>query len=71
VEKEGLVPDESHAVGGFDEVAEGLPLFIPNIVMEAHKAVSYGQERHVTDVQDELQKLVSDIRSGRLGSLKP
>jgi hypothetical protein len=39
--------------------------------MEAHKAVSYGQERHVTDVQDELQKLVSDIRSGRLGSLKP
>lgn len=35
VEEDGLVPDESHAVGGFDEVSEGLPLFIPNVVMEA------------------------------------
>ena len=35
VEQDGLVPDESHAVGGFDEVSEGLPLFIPNVVMEA------------------------------------
>jgi hypothetical protein len=70
IDLDGLVPDESHAVGGFDEVSEGLPLFIPNIVMEAHKAVSYGQGRHVMDVQDELQKLVGDIRAGRLGSLR-
>lgn len=71
VEQDGLVPDESHAVGGFDEVTEGLPLFIPNVVMEAHKAVGYGRERHATDVQDELQKLVADIRAGRLDFIMP
>jgi hypothetical protein len=71
VEQDGLVPDESHAVGGFDEVAEGLPLFIPNVVMEAHRAVGYGRERHTVDVQDELQRLVADIRAGRLGFITP
>jgi hypothetical protein len=71
VEQDGLVPDESHAVGGFDEVAEGLPLFIPNVVMEAHRAVGYGRERHAVDVQDELQRLVADIRAGRLGFITP
>lgn len=71
VEQDGLVPDESHAVGGFEEVAEGLPLFIPNVVMEAHRAVGYGRERHAMDVQDELQRLVTDIRAGRLGSVSP
>ncbi len=64
VEQDGLIPDESHAVGGFDEVTEGLPLFVPNVVMEAHKAVGYGRDRHATDLQDELQRLVADIRSG-------
>lgn len=67
VEQDGLVPDESHAVGGFEEVTESLPLFIPNVVMEAHRAVGYGRERHAIDLQDELQKLVTDIRAGRLG----
>lgn len=71
VEQDGLVPDESHAVGGFEEVAEGLPLFIPDVVMEAHKVVGYGRDRHVMDVQDELQRLVTDIRAGRLGSVNP
>jgi len=71
VEQGGLVPDESHAVGGFDEAAEGLPLFVPNVVMEAHRAVGYGRERHATDVQDELQRLVADIRAGRLGFITP
>lgn len=71
VGQDGLVPDESHAVGGFEEVAEGLPLFIPNIVMEAHRAVGYGRERHAMDVQDDLQRLVTDIRAGRLGSVNP
>lgn len=71
VEQDGLVPDESHAVGGFEEVTEGLPLFIPNVVMEAHRAVGYGRNRHKMDVQDELQKLVADIRAGRLGSGNP
>ncbi|GIK72718.1 hypothetical protein [Caldilinea sp.] len=71
VEQDGLVADESHAVGGFEEVAEGLPLFIPNVVMEAHRAVGYGRERHAMDVQDDLQKLVTDIRAGRLGSVNP
>ena len=71
VEQDGLVPDESHAVGGFDEVAEGLPLFIPNVVMEAHRAVGYGRERHAVDVQDELQRLVADIRARRLGFITP
>ncbi len=68
VEKDGLVPDESHAVGGFEAVVEGLPLFIPNVVMEAHRAVGYGRDRHVTDVNDDLQRLISDIRAGRLGA---
>lgn len=71
VEQDGLVPDESHAVGGFEEVAEGLPLFIPNVVMEAHRAVGYGRDRHAVDVQDDLQRLVTDIRAGRLGSVNP
>ncbi len=71
VEQDGLIPDESHAVGGFDDVTEGLPLFIPNVVMEAHKAVGYGRERHATDLQDELQRLVADIRAGRLGFITP
>ncbi len=71
VEQDGLVPDESHAVGGFDEITEGLPLFIPNVVMEAHRAVGYGRERHATDVQDELQKLVADIRAGQAGFATP
>ena len=71
VEQDGLVPDESHAVGGFDEVTEGLPLFIPNVVMEAHRAVGYGRERHAVDVQDELQRLVADIRARRLGFITP
>jgi len=71
VEQDGLVPDESHPVGGFDEATEGLPLFIPNVVMEAHKAVGYGRERHAIDVQDELQRLVADIRAGRLGFITP
>ncbi len=65
VEQDGLVPDESHAVGGFEEASEGLPLFIPNVVMEAHRAVGYGRERHAMDVHDELQRLVADIRAGR------
>ena len=69
VEQDGLVPDESHAVGGFEEVTEGLPLFIPNVVMEAHRAVGYGRERHVMDIQDDLQRLVTDIRAGQLGSI--
>jgi len=69
-ERDGLIPDESHAVGGFDEVAEGLPIFIPNVVMEAHKAVGYGRDRHALDIQDELQKLVSDIRSGQVDAMK-
>ncbi len=71
VEQDGLIPDESHAVGGFDDVTEGLPLFIPNVVMEAHKAVGYGRERHATDLRDELQRLVADIRAGRLGFITP
>lgn len=71
VEQDGLVPDESHAVGGFDEVTEGLPLFIPNVVMEAHRAVGYGRERHAMDVRDELQRLVTDIRAGLLAPVAP
>lgn len=70
-EEDGLVPDESHAVGGFEDVVEGLPLFIPNVVMETHRAAGYGRERHVVDAQNELQKLVGDIRAGRLAALKP
>lgn len=71
VESDGLVVDESHAVGGFDEVSEGLPLFIPNVVMEAHKAVGYGRDRHATDVQDDLHRLVRDIRAGRFPMVRP
>lgn len=71
VESDGLVPDESHAVGGFEEVSEGLPLFIPNVVMEAHKAVGYGRDRHATDVQDDLHRLVRDIRAGRYPTVQP
>ena len=71
VEDDGLVADETHAVGGFEEASEGLPLFIPNVVMEAHKAVGYGRDRHTTDVQDDLHKLVSDIRTGRFPMVQP
>lgn len=70
VEQDGLVPDESHAVGGFEEVTEGLPLFIPNVVMEAHNAVKYGRDRHSMDIQDDLQRLVTDIRKRRLSFVK-
>ena len=71
VEDDGLVADESHAVGGFEEVSEGLPLFIPNVVMEAHKAVGYGRDRHTADVQDGLHELVRDIRAGRYPTVRP
>lgn len=60
---DGLVVDESHAAGGFEDVREGLPLFVPNVVMEAHKAVDYARDRHATDVQDELLRLVAEIRN--------
>ncbi len=65
VEDDGLVVDDVHAVGGFEDVSEGLPLFVPNVVMEAHKTVGYGRDRHAYDVRDELQRLVRDIRAGR------
>ena len=71
VEQDGLVADESHAVGGFDEAVEGLPLFVPNVVMEAHKMAGYGQKRHGDDVRNELQALVADIRAGRLSFITP
>lgn len=71
VEQDGLVRDESHAVGGFDDVTEGLPLLIPNIVMEAHRVVGYGRDRHATDLYDALQRLVAEIRAGRVGSVNP
>jgi len=71
VEDDGLVVDETHAVGGFEEASEGLPLFIPNVVMEAHKAVGYGRDRHTTDIEDELHKLVNEIRAGRHPVVKP
>ncbi len=71
VEGEGLVKDETHAVGGFEVASEGLPLFIPNVVMEAHKAVGYGRDRHTGDVEDELHKLVHEIRTGRHPMVKP
>lgn len=68
VEQDGLTRDESHAVGGFEEVTDGLPLFIPNVIMEAHNAVGYGRDRHKRDVNDELQRLVADIRAGLFGN---
>jgi hypothetical protein len=71
VDQDGLVPDDSHSAEGFEEVVEGLPLFVPSVVVEADRAVRYGRDRHVMDAQDELQKLVADIRSGRLISVKP
>lgn len=59
---EGLAADETHAVGGFEEVAEGLPLFIPDVVLEAHKAIYYGRDRFASDLHDELQKMISEKR---------
>lgn len=61
-EADGLVVDETHAVGGFEEVSEGLPLFIPDVVLEAHNAVGYGRDRHTADVKEELHKIVRKIR---------
>lgn len=66
----GLVRDESHAVGDFEEVAEGLPLFIPDVVMQAHEMVVYTRDRHVPDVEERLHNLVRDIRDGNLPSLQ-
>lgn len=65
VEDDGLVKDESHAVGGHEDPVEGLPLYIPDVVMQAHEMVVYTQQRHIPDVEDKLQELVSDIREGR------
>jgi hypothetical protein len=71
VDEGGLVRDESHAVGGFEEAVEGLPLFIPDVVMQAHEMVVYTKKRHVPDIEDRLQKLVRDIRDGKLPSVQP
>ncbi|MGB9887756.1 MAG: hypothetical protein ACPLRW_12295 [Moorellales bacterium] len=70
-EDDGLVPDESHVADDYEGITGDLPLFIPNVVMEAHRAVGYGRDRHAADVQDELRKLVADIRARRLPVLKP
>lgn len=70
VDEGGLVRDESHASGGFEEVTEGLPLFIPDVVMQAHDMVAYTRDRHVPDIEERLQNLVRDIRSGKLPSVQ-
>lgn len=70
VDEGGLVRDQSHAIGGFEEAEEGLPLFIPDVVMEAHETVVFTQQRHVPEVEDMLQQLIQDIRHGRLPSIR-
>jgi hypothetical protein len=70
VEEGSSVRDESHAIGEFDEAEEGLPLFIPDVVMEAHETVVFTKNRHVPEVEDMLQKLINDIRSGSLPALQ-
>jgi hypothetical protein len=66
VDEGGLVRDEAHAVGGFEEVTEGLPLFIPDVVKRAHETVVYTRDRHVPEIEEKLRELVSDIREGRI-----
>lgn len=65
----GLVRDESHAVGGFEEIAEGLPLFIPDVVMQSHETVVYTKNKHVPDIEEKIQQLVRDIREGKVSFL--
>lgn len=66
----GLVRDETHAIGGFEEVQEGLPLFIPDVVMQAHETVVFTKLRHVPDVEEMLRNLIRDIRDGKLPSIQ-
>jgi hypothetical protein len=66
VDEGGLVKDETHAVGGHEEAVEGLPLYIPDVVMQAHEMVVYTRTRHIPDVEDKLQQLVRQIREGSL-----
>ena len=70
VEDGGLVRDESHAVADFEEVEEGLPLFIPDVVMEAHETVVFTKQRHIPDVEEMLRQLIWDIRNGNLPLLQ-
>jgi hypothetical protein len=66
----GLVRDETHAVGGFEEAEKGLPLFIPDVVMQAHETVVFTKQRHVPDVEEMLRNLIRDIRDGKLPSIQ-
>lgn len=70
IDEGGLVKDETHAVGGHEELVEGLPLYIPDVVMQAHEMVVYTQQRHVPDIEDRLHELVKDIRAGRLNLIR-
>lgn len=63
--KGGLTIDDQH--GDLEHEEErGLPLFVPNVVMEAHKAATFVRDVHTTGVTDRIHKLIQDIQEGKL-----
>jgi Fe2+ or Zn2+ uptake regulation protein len=61
-DRRGLVRDESHAVGGFEEKTHGLPLFIPDVVLQAHEVVGHVRDRHSRDLEETLLHMVHAVR---------
>ena len=64
---DGLEIDGKHAVGGHQEVSRSLPLFIPDVVAQAHDAVTFSrdeQKHEVTKIIFDLIQLIRDSKRG-------
>lgn len=71
VEEDGLVLDSFHDVAGIPGSERNFPLFVPDVVYEAHDAANYLKDNNLRGLEDELRKLIVDIRKGKLQAVKP
>jgi hypothetical protein len=65
-DENGLVLDEFHAVGDHEEPVEGLPLMIPDVVMEAHNMAMFIRDEHANQVTQEIHNLIRDIKENKV-----
>lgn len=59
---DGLARDNEHAVGGFANVSTALPLMIPDVVLEAHKAVTVTRSEQTRLVEEMIYELIDLLR---------
>jgi hypothetical protein len=61
-----LTIDEQHAGSEHETDEPGLPLWIPTVVMEAHKTVTFVRDEHTKGITNKIYQLILDIQEGKL-----